>query len=211
MSSITENEIDQKILDKLSLLLYPESLEQMNKVISILNEDFTFKSEDLFSLKEVSKLFSSKEILNKYLTYLSKMKNPIISINDDLTKCQLLISDKLVYYQFINIPPEYNDERVKLLLDLKDDDFLRLYKSSIFWVLISDNEEFNNKFEKVLNSAKVDKDEKKLKYNITSAYMIKKMAKKSIEKRIYNQETENLKKKSEKTEKKVMYVMSKKN
>ena len=202
MSSITENEIDQKILDKLSLLLYPESLEQMNKVISILNEDFTFKSEDLFSLKEVSKLFSSKEILNKYLTYLSKMKNPIISINDDLTKCQLLISDKLVYYQFINIPPEYNDERVKLLLDLKDDDFLRLYKSSIFWVLISDNEEFNNKFEKVLNSAKVDKDEKKLKYNITSAYMIKKMAKKSIEKRMYNQETENLKKKSEKTEKK---------
>jgi hypothetical protein len=202
MSSITENEIDQKILDKLSLMLYPESLEQMNKVISILNEDFTFKIEDLFSLKEVSKLFSSKEMLNKYLTHLSKMKNPIISINDDLTNCQLLISDKLVYYQFINIPPEYNDERVKLLLDLKDDDFIRLYKSSIFWVLISDKEEFNNKFEKVLNSTKVDKDEKKLKYNITSAYMIKKMAKKSIEKRIYNQETENLKKKSEKTEKK---------
>ena len=204
MSSITENEIneiDKKLLEKLSIMLYPESLEQMSKVISILNEDFTFKGEDLFSLKEISKLFSSKELLYKYLTNLSQMKNPIISINEDFSKCQLLISDKLMYYQFINIPKEYNDERVKLLLDLKDDDFLRLYKSSIFWVLISDKEDFNNNFEKVLNTIKVDKEEKKLKYNITSAYMIKKMAKKSIEKRIYNQETENLKKKTEKNEK----------
>ena len=38
----------------------------------------------------------------------------------------------------------------------------------------------------------IDKD-KKLKYNITDSYMIKKMAKKQIDKRIYNQETENLK------------------
>ena len=186
-------EIDSKLLGKLSLLLYPESLEQFSKVISILNEDFTFKGEDLFSLKEVLKLFSTKELLYTYLTHLSKLQNPIISINDDFSKCQIIINDNLIYYQFINIPPEFNDERVKLLLDLKDDDFLRLYKSSIFWVLISDKVEFNEKFEKVLNNIKVDKDDKKLKYNITSAYMIKKMAKKAIEKRIYNQETEKLK------------------
>ena len=186
-------EIDSKLLEKLSLMLYPESLEQFSKVISILNEDFTFKGEDLFSLKDVSKLFSTKDLLYKYLAHLSKLPNPIISINDDFSKCQIIINDKLIYYQFINIPPEFNDERVKLLLDLKDDDFLRLYKSSIFWVLMSDKEEFNSKFEKVLNNIKVDKEEKKLKYNITSAYMIKKMAKKAIEKRLYNQETEKLK------------------
>ena len=205
-------EIDAKLLEKLSLMLYPESLEQFSKVISILNEDFTFKGEDLFSLKEISKLFSTKELLYSYLTHLSKLQNPIISVNDDFSKCQIIINDKLIYYQFINIPPEYNDERVKLLLDLKDDDYLRLYKSSIFWVLISDKEEFNEKFEKSLNDIKVDKDEKKLKYNITSALMIKKMAKKSIEKRIYNQETENLKNKNnnKKTEKNDEFNRSKK-
>ena len=193
--------IDPKLLNKLSLMLYPENLEQMSKVISILNEDFSFKGEDLFALKEISKLFSTKELLYSYLTHLSKMPNPIISINEDFSKCQIIISDKLIYYQFINIPPEYNDERVKLLLSLNDDDFLRLYKSSIFWVLISDKEEFNEKFEKMLGSITVDKDEKKLKFNITSAYMIKKMAKKAIEKRIYSQETANLKSNEKKTEK----------
>ena len=186
-------EIDPKKLEKLCLMLYPESLEQFSKVITILNEDFIFKGEDLYSLKEISKLFETKELLYSYLTHLSKLPNPIITINEDFTKCQIIINDKLIYYQFINIPPEYDSERVKLLLDLKDDDFLRLYKSSIFWVLISDKEEFNEKFEKSLPNITVDKEEKKLKYNITSSYMIKKMAKKTIEKRLNNQETDNLK------------------
>ena len=79
--------IDPKLLNKLSLMLYPENLEQMSKVISILNEDFSFKGEDLFALKEISKLFSTKELLYSYLTHLSKMPNPIISINEDFSKC----------------------------------------------------------------------------------------------------------------------------
>jgi hypothetical protein len=186
-------EIDPKKLEKLSLMLYPEGLEQFSKIISILNGDFSFKGEDLFSLKEISKLFETKEILFSYLLHLSKLNNPIINVNEDYSKCQINISDKLVYYQFINIPPEYNIERVKLLLDIKDDDYLRLYKSSIFWVLISDKDDFNQKFDKSLKDITVDKEEKKLKYNITSSYMIKKMVKKEIDKRLYKQETENLK------------------
>ena len=185
-------EIDSKLLEKLSLLLFPESLD-FSKVISILKEDFSFKGNDLYSLKEVSKLFSSKELLFNYLIYLSKQTNPIISINEDLSKCQIILNDKMVYYQFVNIPMEFNTERVKMLLGLNEADFSRLYRSSIFWVLISEKEEFNNKFENVLKDILVDKEEKKLKYNITSAQMIKKMAKKQIEKRLYNQETENLK------------------
>ena len=120
-------EIDTKLLEKLSLMLYPECLD-FSKVITILSEDFTFTGNDLYSLKEISKIFQSKDLLFNYLSFLSKQKNPIIFVNEDFSKCQLLISDKLIYYQFINIPPEYNDERVKLLFDLKDDDFLRLYK-----------------------------------------------------------------------------------
>ena len=160
-------EIDSKLLEKLSLMLYPESLEQFSKVISILNEDFSFNGEDLYSLKEVSKLFSTKELLYTYLTYLSKMPNPIIKINEDYTKCEIIINDKLMHYQFINIPPDYNSERVMLLLNLKDEDVLRLYKSSIFWDLISEKEEFNKNFEKTLDKITVDKEDTKLKYNIT--------------------------------------------
>ena len=186
-------EIDPKKLEKLSLMLYPEGLEQFSKMITILNEDFSFKGEDLYSLKEISKLFETKEILYSYLLHLSKLDNPVINVNEDYSKCQINISDKLVYYQFINIPPEFNIERVKLIIDIKDDDYIRLYKSSIFWVLISDKDDFNQKLEKSLKDITVDKEEKKLKYNITSSYMIKKMVKKEIDKRLYKQETENLK------------------
>ena len=186
------DEIDVKLKEKLSLFLYPECLD-FSKVISILNEDFSFSGNDLYFLKEISKLFSSKELLFKYLLHLSKQKNPIISVNEDFSKCQLIINDNMVYYQFVNIPTEYNSERVKLLLGINEEDYSRLYKSSIFWVLISEKEEFNKKFENVLKEILVDKEGKKLKYNITSAFMIKKMAKKQIDKRIYNQETESLK------------------
>ncbi len=186
------DEIDVKLKEKLSLILYPECLD-FSKVISILNEDFSFSGNDLYFLKEISKLFSSKELLFKYLLHLSKQKNPIISVNEDFSKCQLIINDNMVYYQFVNIPTEYNSERVKLLLGINEEDYSRLYKSSIFWVLISEKEEFNKKFENVLKDILVDKEGKKLKYNITSASMIKKMAKKQIDKRIYNQETESLK------------------
>ena len=186
------DEIDVKLKEKLSLFLYPECLD-FSKVISILNEDFSFSGNDLYFLKEISKLFSSKELLFKYLLHLSKQKNPIISVNEDFSKCQLIINDNMVYYQFVNIPTEYNSERVKLLLGINEEDYSRLYKSSIFWVLISEKEEFNKKFENVLKDILVDKEGKKLKYNITSAFMIKKMAKKQIDKRIYNQETESLK------------------
>ena len=186
------DEIDVKLKEKLSLFLYPECLD-FSKVISILNEDFSFSGNDLYFLKEISKLFSSKELLFKYLLHLSKQKNPIISVNEDYSKCQLIINDNMVYYQFVNIPTEYNSERVKLLLGINEEDYSRLYKSSIFWVLISEKEEFNKKFENVLKDILVDKEGKKLKYNITSAFMIKKMAKKQIDKRIYNQETESLK------------------
>ena len=185
-------EIDEKLVEKLSLLLYPECLD-FSKVISILNDDFTFSGNDLYSLKEITKLFESKEILFNYLAYLSKRNNPIISVNDDFSKCQLIIKDNLIYYQFVNIPSEYNSERVKLLLGLNDEDYSRLYRSSIFWALIVEKEEINKKLEESLKEISVDKEGKKLKYNITKASMIKTMAKKQIDKRIYNKETQYLK------------------
>ena len=185
-------EIDAKLVEKLSLLLYPECLD-FSKVISILNEDFTFSGTDLYSLKDISKLFQSKDLLLNYLAYLSKQNNPIISVNDDFSKCQLIINDTMIYYQFVNIPSEYSAERVQMLLGLNDEDYTRLYRSSIFWVLIVEKQDINKKLENILKDISVDKEGKKLKYNITEASMIKKMAKKQIDKRLYNKETQYLK------------------
>ena len=43
-------------------MLYPEGLE-MSNLISILNEDLSFNITDCLKLKEIQKLYQSKELL----------------------------------------------------------------------------------------------------------------------------------------------------
>ena len=188
---MSEASIDPKKLEKLCLLLYPENLEQYSKVITILNEDFSFDAKELFSLKEITKIFDTKDALCLYLTHLSKQEKPIISINEDFTKCTLLIDENSMFYQFINLPPDFNETSVKESLGIKDSDYLRLYKFSLFWVMVTNNTEFITNFEKTKFEIVID--EKKLKCNVTSAAMLKNVIKAIIEKRNYNKETEALK------------------
>ena len=188
---MSEASIDPKKLEKLCLLLYPENLEQYSKVITILNEDFSFDAKELFSLKEITKIFDTKDALCLYLTHLSKQEKPIISINEDFTKCTLLIDENSMFYQFINLPPDFNETNVKESLGIKDSDYLRLYKFSLFWVMVTNNTEFITNFEKTKFEIVID--EKKLKCNVTSAAMLKNVIKAIIEKRNYNKETEALK------------------
>ena len=188
---MSEASIDPKKFEKLCLLLYPENLEQYSKVITILNEDFSFDAKELFSLKEITKIFDTKDVLCLYLAHLSKQEKPIISINEDFTKCTILIDENSMFYQFINLPPDFNETNVKESLGIKDSDYLRLYKFSLFWVMVTNNMEFITNFEKTKFEIVID--EKKLKCNVTSAAMLKNVIKAIIEKRNYNKETEALK------------------
>lgn len=44
------------------MILYPEGLE-MSNMISILNEDLSFKISDFLKLKEIQKIYETKELL----------------------------------------------------------------------------------------------------------------------------------------------------
>jgi hypothetical protein len=170
-------------------MLYPESLEQFSKVKTILTEDLTFKIDDLFQLKEIQKLANSKETLKEIL---SKISSDLISLNETRTEGKLVFDDKLMVYSLINLPNKMTKNDVMTLFDIKEGDITRIYKQSLFWILASQNEEFNSKFEKTLKTTKVE-EENSLKYNITSSKMLKNAITKMIQQHIYNKEVNELK------------------
>jgi len=186
---------------KLSQLLYPENLEQFSKVTTILNEDFQFKVSELYELKEIQKIFSSKEELIESLDSISHYENPIISFDKEKEEGKVKIDELLMLYSFVNLPSNFNENEVKEFLNLKDGDYIRLYKQSLFWILVSENEEFNENFEKYFKKLKVE-DDKNLKCNMTSGPMLKNAIHKIIQKNIYSKEIKDLSvKNTEKKEK----------
>lgn len=86
---------------------------------------------------------------------------------------------------------QFNQENVITFLQLKPGDYSRLYKQSLFWVLVSENEEFNGKFEKFYKTLLVEEN-KPLKCNITSSRMLKNSIIKMIQHYSYIRETGDL-------------------
>ena len=173
-------------------MLYPESLEQFSNVTKILSEDYEFKVESLLNLKEVQKIVMTKEELVSLLTTLTAPPEKIISLSEDKEKGKIIVDDKLMLYSFINLPHQFNQENVKTFLQLKDGEYSRLYKQSLFWIVASENETFNANFEKFYKTLLVE-DSKPLKCNITSARMLKNAISKMIQHYSYLKETGELK------------------
>jgi hypothetical protein len=170
-----------KNINKLRQLLYPESLEQFSKVTSIITEDLYLTVDNLLTLKEVQKITSSKTELVSYLETLSNEVNPVIAFNNAAkTEVQILLKDNTVMYTFINIPFSYTLQNVVEFLRLKTTDYSRLYKQSLFWVLVSANDAFNASFDKVYKTLTVEED-KPLKCNVTSARMLRNAIVKTIQ------------------------------
>ena len=190
-------EEEDKIIKQLSLLLYPENLEQFSKVTTILNEDFTFKVDELYSLKEIQKITPTKQSLLSALNTLSLSKNPIIAFIPSKNEGKILINEKLILYTFINIPSNYTENQVKDFLKIKDDEIIRLYKQSLFWVLACDNDIINDNLDKLIKTLKVE-DNKNIKCNISSSTMLKNAIGKMIQKFSYSKDTNELSVKNEK-------------
>lgn len=171
-------EIDPKKLNSLKMLLYPESLEQYSKVTSILSDDFSFKIENLLNLKDIKKITENEETLIQMLKQISLEPNSFLTLNETKKEGKIIISERLMEYSFVNIPFMYNEAKVIELLKLKPEDYSRLYKQSLFWILISENSSFIENFEKFVKTLTIEGSP--LKVNITSSQMLDNIIKKMI-------------------------------
>jgi hypothetical protein len=152
-----------------------------------LSDELSFKLEDLFSLKEVQKFINTKE----------ELINLLNSINDEgvikfsNNEGHINLRDNYVVYNFINVPNKMNREKICQLFDIKEGQIQRLYKQSLYWVMVTENEEFTLEFEKKLIAIKFE--ENNLKYDITSGKILKKQILKKIQHYNYIKETDDLK------------------
>jgi hypothetical protein len=101
------------------------------------------------------------------------------------------MSEDFTIYNLLNIPNKMTKDGLTELLQLKQGDFTRVYKQSLYWILVSENVEFNLTAEKNLKSLKID--DANLRYDITSSKMVKRSILKKIQHHNYMKETDDLK------------------
>jgi hypothetical protein len=170
--------------------LYPENLET-SKVCQIINEEMTFKLEDFFTLREVQKFLNSKESLNDILERIQN-EDKIIKINDNTNDITILLDENFTAFNFINVPNKMKKAELSQILEIGQDDSIpRLYKHSLFWILISNNLDFTQNLEKKLKSIKFDGES--VKFDVTPYKILKRNINKQIQHNVYMKETDELK------------------
>jgi hypothetical protein len=172
------------------MFLYPENLNT-SKVCHIINEETTFKLDDFLTLREVQKLVSSKESLNEILEKIAS-EDKIIKINHNTNEVTILFDENFTAFNFINIPNKIKKSELSQILEITEENSVqRLYKHSLFWILISNNPEFTQNYEKKLRTVKFEGES--LKFDVTQFKELKRQINKQIQHQVYLKETDELK------------------
>lgn len=136
--------------------MFPESLEN-SKVISFLNEDFTFSLDELYNLKEVKKAYDSKEVLVKvkFIKLQAIEEINFLKLDSLQNNCSIIINDEMAIYSLINVPAKISKEELIKLLGLqgKEQCFSRFYKKYFVWLLITELDSESQKIEESLKRA----------------------------------------------------------
>jgi hypothetical protein len=155
-------------------------------VNTILNEDFAFKLEDLYNIKDIQKLFTSKDQMVEGLQTLPE----IVKVN--CNEASIILPEGLVVYNLINVPNKMTKEQLIAALGVDEGLFKRVYKQSLYWTLISDDEGLNSSLEGVLKKVKFE-DDKVLRYEITPSKVLTRQVQKKLQNLAYQKETNELK------------------
>lgn len=160
---------------------------EVSKVLLILNEDFSFKIEDLINLKEIQKISPEKvSILNS----LKEMK--LIQISDDFKIGKILIGETASVINLINLPNKVSKESLLKILKIKENSIQRLYKQSLYWTIVCDDNLTNKLIDETLRNVKFE-DNSMLKYEFTQMKEIQQKLMKKINHSNYLKEADSLK------------------
>jgi hypothetical protein len=171
------------------MLLLPETLE-MSKVCSILSEELSFKVEELVSLKDVQKFTSSKEELLDILKQLES-EGLVKTLNSG--EFMIVLKDEEVIYNLANIPNKMSKNEILSLLGVKESEIKRLYKQSLFWVLVVDDYTLNENLQALLNSKNLKVNEAEIKFDFNSGKNMRRTIVKKTHHLNYIKEIDDLK------------------
>lgn len=155
-----------------------------------MNEELTFKIEDLLHLKEVAKIVKdSKENLIELLKILENEK--IVKLNLEKEVGNVILDEKLNFYNLINVPGRFSKKNVLDLLAIDESNLVRIYKQSLYWIIVVENQELNEGLEKKMKNLNLEED-KILRYEINSAKNVKKNITKKVQHHSYMKEADDL-------------------
>ena len=170
----------------------PENFEN-SKIANILNENLIFKVSELSKFKEISKYISDEKKLIELLKTCDFLKY----IEAD-SSFQYDLPENMTTFNILNIPVKLPKEKVKNLIELINLKYSRLYKSGIYWVLSSNDQETNICVQNSLRELRFE--DSKVKYDKKTKKDWYKVIKDRLLKNSYQKETKNIKN-TEKSEK----------
>jgi len=160
---------------------------EVSKVLSILNEQFTFKFEEFFNLKEVQKIHTDKDLL---LSLIKEFK--FIKFSEEDKSAKIIFCDSVKIINLINVPNKINSEALMNVLKINDNIIQRLYKQSLYWTIVVDTRDVFNKLDETMRNIKFE-DNNPLRFEITLIYEVQKIIAKKINHHNYLKETDSLK------------------
>lgn len=161
----------------------------MSTISNHLSSNLTFKTNSLFEINETKSLLADlpqdstnlKEIL-KQVPYLKDQGNQDFSIE---------IPENLKCFTILNIPQNYKKSNLLDLLNIDETKLESIHKSSMFWNILSTDNQTNSDLSKNLSNVIIDGN--KIKYEEYSKDAILKNLKKKIQNAEYNREVTELK------------------
>jgi hypothetical protein len=162
----------------------------MSKVCSVLSEELSFKVEELVSVKEVQKYASSKEEL---LDILKQLEAEGLVKSCDSGEFLIVVKDEEIVYNLANIRNKMSKSEILTLLGLKESEIKRLYKQSLFWVLVVEDSLVNQNLQSLLNSKSLKVNDAEIKFDFNSGKNLRRSIVKKTHHLNYIKETDDLK------------------
>jgi len=126
-------------------LLYPECVEN-SKIIQILNSKLmNFKFEDFINLKEIKKISENKEDILNVLSSVEFLEKDINEENNGIY-FNFKVDENIKAFSILNIPQKMKKEEIIDHFKIRNEDLLRVFKKSLFWYIVLNNEQAAKEF-----------------------------------------------------------------
>lgn len=156
-----------------------------SKVLSLMNEQMSIKISDLLTIKEITKYVTDKDVLISCLKQCDFLK-----LSDNLETAVYELPEGFTVFSILNFPAKMTKEEVAKSIELDNLSYSRLYKKSLYWILVTNDKETAICSQNSLRELIID--DTKIKYDIKNKGQITKNIKELLEKSAYQKEAKNL-------------------
>lgn len=115
------------------MVFLPEFLEN-SKLISSLTENLTFKLSDVIANKEISKCFTNKETLIKFIN-----NSNFLTLADDHDTANYHIAENFTVFNILNFPQKMTKDEFLAELNINLNHAFRVIKKTLFWHIATDD------------------------------------------------------------------------